>query len=410
MEKKLTLSEIKDLLLHPDPSIQQVKPFFYMVIVAMVILYSMTIYFSPAMRQPLALLFFTLLMVVQTVLHWGFARLQFFPTFARYYFLIQAVLIVTTILVSRNESLVYGLIMPLIGEAVGFFEQPRKAVLATLFCWSIAAACYLIIRGSSQFFVWAVTTLGTSLFVIFYVVLFKRQLIARHEAQILVEELKAAQQRLTDYADQVENLTLINERQRMARELHDTLAQGLAGLILQLEAVDSHLQNGRVERAQGIVQQAMGRARSALVDARRVIDDLRTQLPERLDEAVQMEVDRFSNAAGIPCEVKVELEDDLPEWERELIVRVVSEGLTNIVRHARASQAWVSVNQQNAQLRVEVRDNGVGFDPAVIGRNGHYGLLGVRERARLAGATFEVRSTPGAGTCILFILPTAPEE
>ncbi len=410
MEKKLTFNDLITLLLKPDPWFQPVKPFFYMVIAAMLTLYAMAVYFSPALRQPLPLALFTLLMVVQTIFHWGFARLQFFPGVARYYFFVQGALIVTTILMSSNESLVYGLIMPLIGEAVGFFEQPRKAVLATLYCWSLAAVCYLIIRGSADFFVWAATTLGTSLFVIFYVVLFKRQLKAQHEAQELVEELKTAQQRLAAYADEVEQLTLNNERQRMARELHDTLAQGLAGLILQLEAVDSHLQSGRVERAQGIVQQAMGRARSALVDARRVIDDLRTQLPERLGDAVQMEVDRFHNAAGIPCEVRVELEDDLSEGVRELVVRVVSEGLTNVARHARASQVWVSITQQDAQLTVEVRDNGVGFDPAVIGRNGHYGLLGVRERARLAGARFEIDSTPGAGACIQFILPIAPEE
>ena len=105
--------------------------------------------------------------------------------------------------------------------------------------------------------------------------MYSRQADARVKAQELLAELEAANRRLTESADQIEDLTLANERQRMARELHDTLAQGLAGLILQLEAADSHLASGHPDRAQAIVQQAMTRARETLAESRRAIDGLR---------------------------------------------------------------------------------------------------------------------------------------
>ena len=106
------------------------------------------------------------------------------------------------------------------------------------------------------------------LFVLVYVLLFMRQLHAR-------AELQEAHTQLAEYAQQVETLTLEAERQRMARELHDTLAQGLAGLVLQLEALEASLERGKTGQALQIVGQARERARTTLADARRAIDDLR---------------------------------------------------------------------------------------------------------------------------------------
>ena len=104
-----------------------------------------------------------------------------------------------------------------------------------------------------------------------------RQARARVQTQRLRQELEQAHRQLADDAVRLEELTRAAERQRMARELHDTLAQGLAGLILQLEAVKAHLVAGREERALEIVIQAMGRARTSLTTARSAIDDLRTE-------------------------------------------------------------------------------------------------------------------------------------
>jgi NarL family two-component system sensor histidine kinase YdfH len=208
----------------------------------------------------------------------------------------------------------------------------------------------------------------------------------------------------------VEDLTLAAERQRLARELHDTLAQGLAGLILQLEAVDSHLARGGVERAQAIVRQAMTRARLTLADARRAISDLRAEdaLPADLDQAIRDEVERFTAATGLPCDLDLQPLPALPERLREQAFRTVTEGLTNIAHHARAQRVTVQVASRDGALEVKVWDDGVGFDPLAVSEQvGHYGLVGLRERARLAGGSLTVTSTPGQGTTIGLRLPLA---
>jgi two-component system, NarL family, sensor histidine kinase YdfH len=236
--------------------------------------------------------------------------------------------------------------------------------------------------------------------------MYVRELEAREKAQNALRDLDAAHRQLTEYAAQVEDLTLASERQRMARELHDTLAQGLAGLVLQLEAIDSHLSRGNTPKAQAITQQAMDRARSTLADARRAIDDLRSGEVAEIDleTAVRAETDRFTAASGIPCELSIEVPLSLPDNVRECSLRVVSEALTNIGRYAQAQHAAVSLSSVDHALDIEVRDDGVGFDPAQISA-GHYGLIGLRERARLIGGTLNIESAPGQGTVLRVQLP-----
>ena len=123
-------------------------------------------------------------------------------------------------------------------------------------------------------------------------------------------------------------------------------------------------------------------------------------------EAVRQEADHFATATGIPCTLDLATLPPLPDDIREHALRVVSEGLTNVARHAQASQVWIRLASGDDDLEVEVRDDGVGFDPAAAAaQSGHYGLLGVRERARLAGGTLVVESAPGKGTILRISVP-----
>lgn len=244
-------------------------------------------------------------------------------------------------------------------------------------------------------------------FVVMYVSLYTREAKAREQAQTLLGELETAHAQLTEYAATVEDLTLKTERQRIARELHDTLAQGLAGLILQLEAADSHLLNDRHDKAQSIVQQAMVRARTTLAEARRAISDLRQDTsPSGLTEAIQAEVERFEHTTGIPCKLDLYQPTVFSNQIAENVLRAVSESLMNIARHAGATQAAISMKCFDDQLQLMISDNGIGFLPAeVIGRAGHYGLVGLRERARILGGSLEIQSQPSQGTTIKIQLP-----
>jgi NarL family two-component system sensor histidine kinase YdfH len=230
---------------------------------------------------------------------------------------------------------------------------------------------------------------------------------AHAQTQRLLRELELAHRQLADDAICIEDLTRTAERQRMARELHDTLAQGLAGLILQLEAVKAHLAAKREERALSIVTQAMGRARTTLAAARSAIDDLRsaTMPVTDLQHALEEETLRFTAATGILCTSRFSILSPVPSELSESIRRSVAEGLLNAARHAQASQVWVCVTEHDQELTIEVRDDGIGFDPEALPKPGHYGLLGLRERARLLGGRFALRTAPGEGTTLRFFLP-----
>lgn len=100
----------------------------------------------------------------------------------------------------------------------------------------------------------------------------------------------------------------------------------------------------------------------------------------------------------------------MPETTCEHIIRIVAEGLTNIARHAQANQVWLRIVINDEMQEIELRDDGIGFDIAETAlRSGHYGLLGMRERARLAGGTVDVQSATGEGTTLRLML-TLPEE
>jgi NarL family two-component system sensor histidine kinase YdfH len=292
------------------------------------------------------------------------------------------------------------------GAAIGFIEDLRKGMIPVVAYAILASANQVVAWGWDSLLGWFLIFGPMMFFVVVYVVMFNRETQSRRRTQQLLKELETTHQQLAEYAIKVEELTLSAERQRMARELHDTLAQGLAGLILQLEAVDSHLGQDHPDQAQAIVHQAMGRARATLADARRAIQDLRDGTPstDNLSDAIRQEVERFTTATGIPCELELIPPQDIPLTVHEHTRRAVAEGLTNIARHAQANNVWLKLGESDGMLKIGLRDDGVGFDPSVeVG--GHYGLVGLRERARLAGGSLEVISEPGAGTTLTLVLP-----
>jgi two-component system, NarL family, sensor histidine kinase YdfH len=341
-------------------------------------------------------------------LHWMFTTLRIGLRYLVPYLVVQGLLCFVITVVGDNISLAFGLYMMMIGEAFGVLGINWRGFVAMAFYLSLSAINFILLLSGEQFMTWVLPIVPTTVFVLMFVWLFERQNRAREEAQNAWRELDAAHRKLSEYAAQVEDLTLANERQRMARELHDTLAQGLAGLVLQLEAIDSHLSRGNTPKAQAITQQAMDRARATLADARRAIDDLRSgDLPDvDLEMAVREEADRFTAASGIPCELAIELPPELSEDVRECALRVVSEALTNSARYAQARNTMVSLRPIDNALAIEVRDDGVGFDPAQISA-GHYGLIGLRERVRLIGGTLNIESAPGQGTTLKVQLPLA---
>jgi NarL family two-component system sensor histidine kinase YdfH len=207
-----------------------------------------------------------------------------------------------------------------------------------------------------------------------------------------------------------EQIAVLEERNRMARELHDTLAQGVAGLVLQLEAVKHHLNEGEVAESQLIVAEASTQARDALRKAREAIDDLRAEALFTPDfiTAVTQQAQKFSDSNNLSVELDAQLPNSLllPPATSLHARRALAEMLANVARHAEATTVCVELRlAEDGWLQIEVVDDGVGFDVETAMRPGHYGIIGLKERARLTGGRFSIESAPESGTTALLRLP-----
>jgi two-component system NarL family sensor kinase len=202
----------------------------------------------------------------------------------------------------------------------------------------------------------------------------------------------------------------VEERNRLAREIHDTLAQGLSAIALQLETADALLDAGvNTRRAQQAVQSALISARSSLEEARRSVLDLRAAPLEgrALGEALAKLV-KDSQRKG---KLKITFEETdgsrpLPARVEIGLYRVAQEALTNALKHARASRISLQLITTPDRVELKIEDDGRGFDPSDI-PPGHYGLIGLNERVRLLGGQVELSSCPGEGVQLHVSVPLA---
>jgi two-component system NarL family sensor kinase len=200
----------------------------------------------------------------------------------------------------------------------------------------------------------------------------------------------------------------VEERNRLAREIHDTLAQGLAALTLQLETADALVEAGaEAERTRQVLQQALALTRASLDEARRSVLDLRAAPLEgrTLAEALTTLAETEGARAGVIVTVEVVSGSrPLPARVEAGLYRIAQEAITNVVRHAAARHLTARLTTQPAQVQLTITDDGRGFDPGQVPVN-RYGLVGLNERAKLLGGRLTVQSSPGAGTRLDVVVP-----
>jgi NarL family two-component system sensor histidine kinase YdfH len=354
---------------------------------------------NPALHHFWPAALFTILMTAHILLHWAVIRIVEKPSRQVWYILGQGLLAFVLTQLSGNTGMIFGLYMALIGESIGYLGLSRWGLLSTVYFLGLSLLNFVLFTDSNftTALFWILTAIPTVIFIGMYVTLYLRQTEARAKAQALAAEL-------SEYVARVEDLTIANERQRLARDLHDTLSQGLAGLILQLEAADAHLSHQRPEKARAIITQAMEHARATLADARNAISDLRQTNLGELGDSLRLEISRFESATGLPCVFRADSTPPTPDSVKETILRAASESLTNIARHARATEVSLTLTAAPNHLQLTIKDNGLGFNPETI-PSGHYGLLGMRERIRLTGGQLTIQSAPQKGTILNIAIP-----
>jgi two-component system NarL family sensor kinase len=200
------------------------------------------------------------------------------------------------------------------------------------------------------------------------------------------------------------------ERNRLAREIHDTLAQGLSAIALQLETADALLETGSdPESAVRAVQRALGLTRTNLEEARRSVLDLRAAPLQgrNLAEALSALAEQVAQQGLQVAFEETGGQRPLPVRVQASLYRIAQEALANVVRHAGAGRATLRLVTTLHEVRLTVEDDGRGFDVDRVPQ-GRYGLVGLNERARLLGGRFTLESEPGAGTRVCVQVPLEP--
>ena len=197
--------------------------------------------------------------------------------------------------------------------------------------------------------------------------------------------------------DRSARLGAVEERNRLAREIHDTLAQGLTATGLQLESAEALLETGsETEKARAALSRALYLTRSNLEEARRSVLDLRAAPLEgrSLPEALEALVDRWEAETGISARLRaINGAHPLHPRIEAALYRICQEALTNVARHAGATRATVRLVATPERVRLSVEDDGRGFDPSRV-TGGGQGLIGMRERVEMLGGSLDVRSAP----------------
>jgi NarL family two-component system sensor histidine kinase YdfH len=384
---------------------KETRGFFWFMTLILVGLAVWEIYFLPSLRQPKLFIPFCMLMAMHILLHWALIKLPEKPAWLLGYMLTQGLIMLALILIAKDIGIALGLSLALIGEAIGVYGITWRGWIAAGFYLILSLGSYISLAGTGEIKIWLLAVLPMIIFVVLYVEMYSRQANANIHAGHLVEELESANKKLKDYADQVEDLTIANERQRMARELHDTLSQDLAGLILQLEAAEANLTSGQVEKARNILQQTMQTARTTLSNARVVIDDLRHPQNNECHAAMLKIIDGFSKNSGLLCTQKIDLPDFIDESICNVMLPVITEAFANIARHARATKADMQAEVLGSEIMLKISDNGIGFDPSTVPNTGHYGLIGMKERLNMVRGNLLIESDSGSGTLLTIRIP-----
>jgi signal transduction histidine kinase len=287
---------------------------------------------------------------------------------------------------------------PLMIMTLGWWGMVPVAGLTALMLWAVGGW-----SSPDDLLISVLVTAAVAAVITYFLEVISRQSEQRREA---VAQLAATRSQL---AEASRSAGIVAERERLARELHDTVAQGFISVVTQLEGAEQALDSDEVEHARERVAKARQTARTSLEELRRSVRALRPDLLESssLPAALTAFVRRWSAETGVSAEFRATGETKPLHPEAELaLLRIAQEALANVARHARATRCVVTLSYLGDTVTLDVDDNGRGFDGQPHPRaDGGFGLPGMSERIAAAGGTLAIESIPGQGTTIAASVP-----
>jgi signal transduction histidine kinase len=298
------------------------------------------------------------------------------------------------------------LFLPLCGQAVFLLPRPQSTRWVVILAALTLVGQYIQFGGLAGLQFSLIYISGLILVAAFSNLTLQADA-SRQESESLLTELREANKQLQEYAGQAEQLAVANERNRLARDLHDSVAQTLYGLTLQSEAAARKLSSGELDPTAEYLQQIKESAQQTLVETRLLIYELRPQIleAEGLAAALNARLEAVERRSGIVAHLDIGGLPDLPSQVETNLYRISLEALNNSLKHAHASRVDIAIHNRDDRITLIVADDGVGFDPASPGILGGMGLDGMKERASQVGAQLVIESTPGQGVRVVVEVP-----
>lgn len=329
------------------------------------------------------------------------------PLSAYIYLGVQTALILGAMLLYYELDFFALLFLPLGGQAMLLF--PRKTALVWIAVFGISITVGQTIQfgwpgGLSYTFLY----LAGLFFVASFSILIMRANEARLQSDQLLEELQRANRQLQEYAGQAEELATAKERNRLARELHDSVAQTLYGLTLQAEAASRKLLSNQTDEVADYLDEIRDSAQETLKETRLLIFELRPPILEQegLGAALQARLESVESRSGLKTQTHLQELDPLPGRIESALYGISKEVLNNILKHAHATEVTVSLGKKNDKIILRIRDNGIGFDLDSVEHRGGLGLKGMRERAEQIRGDLRISSGEN-GTQVILEVPYA---
>jgi len=206
--------------------------------------------------------------------------------------------------------------------------------------------------------------------------------------------------------EQAQELAAVEERNRLARDLHDSVTQSLFGATMFADTAQNQLSSGQINEASDSLSKLRSTTRAALGEMRLLIYELRPPVLEEggLPAALEARLETVEQRAGLATELIIEVVNRLPENVEQQLYSIAIEALNNVLKHANAEKIVVSLIQRNGDVDLKIVDDGIGFDITHALDSGGLGLKGIQERASELGAKLNINSEPGKGTIIEVVL------
>ncbi|MEW6717776.1 MAG: sensor histidine kinase [Chloroflexota bacterium] len=320
-------------------------------------------------------------------------------------YMVMQTIVVAALLLFTPHNLIFIILFFILSVESVRFQPSFKGYFWTVAFSLITAIALIATAGLREALYIIPIYIGAYVFFAIFAATTIRAESAREESQALLEELKIAHQKLQTYAARVEDLTVVEERNRLAREMHDTLGHWLTVAAVQLEGVQ-RLITTDPERALQMTGIARSQVRQALGELRRTVATLRE--PLEVDLSLPNAIKRLAKVFEQATDIRVEMAfdhnlPDLPDEYRIAFYRAAQEALTNVQRHAQAKLVSVRLRLDEEQVKLIVNDDGIGLQPDTLQEG--FGLRGLQERADHLGGEVRLEAKADGGAQLCFCLP-----